>query len=148
MGYLRARVRAEAQHIAACRRPRLRFLVAVVAAMGMLAIAAHSDVLRPVSPATHTPHAVASSLGGEYTVTIDHAHLDNGSSAAHHPPFPATMLTKSPSTTLAAFGLVAALVAVAVSLALLVPSGRGPPRGLAGALTGQDLLTRFCLSRR
>jgi len=146
MGYLRVRANGR---LAARSRPRLRFLVAVLAAVGMLAIAAHSDVLRPVSHTAHPAHAVASSLGGDHAITLDHPHIDNGSSGVHHEAFPTTMLTKSAFTALVALGLVAALVVAATSLAsLVVPAVRGPPGGLAGARTGQELLTRICLSRR
>lgn len=31
---------------------------------------------------------------------------------------------------------------------LVVPAGRGPPGGPAAPVTGQDILTRFCLARR
>ncbi|MEB3065075.1 putative copper homeostasis (lipo)protein LpqS [[Mycobacterium] zoologicum] len=143
MGYLgmRAKVRRS--------RPRLRFLAAVLAAVGMLAIAAHSDVLSPVSHAADPAHSVVSSLGGEHAITLDHPHAANGSLGVHHEAFPTTMLTKSSFTALVALGLVAVLVVAATSVAsLVVPAGRGPPGGLAGARTGQERLIRFCLSRR
>lgn len=139
----------DAQPFAACRRPRLRSLIAVLAAVGMLAIAAHSDLLRPVSQTFHPAHTVVSSLGGELAINIDHPHLGNGSSATHHEAFATVVLPNSPSTALAALGLVAASLVVAGSLASLrALTGRGPPRGPATALTGQDLLTRLCSSRR
>ena len=149
MGYLRRWTRADARRVIARSRPRLRFLVAVLAAVGMLSIAAHSDVLSPVSHTTDIAHASMSTLGGEHAITLDHPHADNGSSGVHHEAFPTTMLTKSSFTALVALGLVAALVVVTASLAAgVVPAGRGPPGGVAGALTGHDLLIRFCLSRR
>jgi len=149
MGYLRRWTRADVRRVAARSRPRLRFLVAAVAAVGMLAIAAHSDVLGPVSHSVQPAHAVASSLGGEFAIPVGHPHVDNGPSDAHHEAFPAAMLTKSSLTNLVALGLVAALVIIAGSLAAgVVPVGRGPPGGPAGARTGQELLTRLCLSRR
>jgi hypothetical protein len=92
---------------------------------------------------------VVSSLGGEHAITLDHPHAANGSLGVHHEAFPTTMLTKSSFIALVALGLVAALVVAATSLAsLVVPAGRGPPGGLAGARTGQERLIRFCLSRR
>ncbi|WP_456320257.1 putative copper homeostasis (lipo)protein LpqS [Mycobacterium ostraviense] len=149
MGYWQAWVRAAAWCSAARGRPHLRSLVAVVSAVGMLAIAAHSDLLRPISHNSHPAHALVSSLGSEFATTLDHPHVDNGSAGTHHAAFPTAMLTKSSSTALVALSLVSALVVVAGSLVRrAVPAGRGPPGGLAAALTGQDLLTRFCLSRR
>src|SRR5690625_2487693 len=78
MGYLRRWTRADVRRVAARSRPRLRFLVAAVAAVGMLAIAAHSDVLGPVSHGTQPVHAVASSLGGQFAIPVGHPHVDNG----------------------------------------------------------------------
>lgn len=150
MGYLRTWMRTDVRRVAARRCRLLRYLVTVVAAVGMLAIAAHSDVLKPVSHPTHQAHTVVSSAGGEFKITLDHAHIDSGQSGAHHEAFPTAMLTKSSFTvSLVASGLMAVLVVAANSLtSLRVSPGRGPPGGLAGARTGRELLTRFCLSRR
>ncbi|WP_232009980.1 hypothetical protein [Mycobacterium intracellulare] len=75
--------------------------------------------------------------------------LSQTQNSSHHEAFAATVLPNSPSTALAALGLVVAVVAIAALLAQhVVLAGRGPPRGFPAALTGQDLLTRFCLSRR
>ncbi|WP_075512994.1 putative copper homeostasis (lipo)protein LpqS [Mycobacterium ostraviense] len=115
----------------------------------MLALAGHVDILRPVSPPFHPPHPLVSSLGVESVIDIDHPHLDNGSLSAHHEAFTEVVVPNSPSTAIAALGFAAAMVVVTGLLApLVVPAGRGPPGGFAAALTGQDLLTRFCLSRR
>jgi len=116
----------------------------------MLAIAAHSDVLQPVSHSAHPAHTVASALGAEFTIPVGHPHVDNDLAEAHHEAFPLAMLTKSSfAPALVVLGLVAALVVIGGSLAAgVVPAGRGPPGGLAGARTGRELLTRFCISRR
>ncbi|WP_264916314.1 hypothetical protein [Mycobacterium kiyosense] len=121
----------------------------MVAAAWVLAIAAHSDVLRPVSQTFHPAHALVSSLGGEFATNIDHPHLGNGSSAAHHEAFVSVVLPNSTFTALAARGVaVPAVAGVGVLRQQVMLAGRGPPRGFAAALAGQDLLTRFCLSRR
>lgn len=149
MGYLRVWDRPDTRHAAARKRLRLRFLAALVALVGMLAIATHSDVLAPVSHAPHPTHTVASSVDGDLGTTVEHPHLANDSSTAHHEAFASVVLPKSVSSTLIALGLVLALVAVAAWLTpRVVLTGRDPPTGLAGALTGHDLLTRLCISRR
>lgn len=117
--------------------------------MWVLVIGGHSE-LRSESPAPHPAHALVSSLGSEFTINIDHPHLYNyPSSAHHHEAFATAVLPHSPTTTFAALGVVVAAVAgVGLMRQQVMLAARGPPRGLAAALTGQDLLTRFCLSRR
>ncbi len=145
------RTRADAWHVAAWARSAVA--VAVVAAavvMWTLVFGGHVE-LRSESSAPHPAHTFVTSLGGgEYTINVDHPHLVDGDSLGAHPEaFAAAVLPNSSSTALAALGFVVAVVAVAALLAhRVVLAGRGPPRGLAPALTGQDLLTRFCLSRR
>jgi hypothetical protein len=156
MGYMLAR--ADARHVlprppALHGRPRLRSVIvmaaiATAAAMWVLVIGGHSE-LRSESPVSHPPHALLTSLGSEFTVNIAHPHLVNDTSTAHHEAFATAVLPESPTTAMAALGVVVAVVAVTGWLAQrVVLAGRGPPRGLASVLTGQDLLTRFCLSRR
>lgn len=138
----------------ACRPPRLRSVgavaaVAVAVAMWVLVIGGHSE-LRSESPASHPAHALVTSLGNEFTINTEHAHLDNRSSSTHHhEAFATGVLPHSPATSFAALGVVAAAVlALGLLCQHVMLAGRSPPRGLAAALTGQDLLTRFCLSRR
>jgi hypothetical protein len=123
--------------------------IAAAVAMWMLVIGGHSE-LRSESVVSHPAHALVTSLGGEFSVSADHPHLSRGSSTVHHhEAFATGVLSNSSSTTLAALGVVVAVVAAADLLAkYVVLAGRGPPRGLACAVTGQGLLTRFCLSRR
>ncbi|ORV60343.1 hypothetical protein AWC07_18185, partial [Mycobacterium gastri] len=111
----------------------------MVAVAGMLVLAAHVDILRHVSPPFHPPHALVSSLGAESAIDIDHPHLNNGSSSAHHhEAFTEVVVPNLPSTAIAAVGFAAAMVVVTGLLAqLVVSAGRGPPGGFAAALTGQ-----------
>ncbi|KZS69258.1 hypothetical protein A4G26_26360 [Mycobacterium kansasii] len=96
----------------------------------------------------HPAHALLSTVGGEFAVNVDHAHLFDGSSTDCHNVF-ATAVLPRPATTLVALGAVAALIAITAALAnLVVPAGRGPPKVPITALAGQDLLSRFCLARR
>jgi hypothetical protein len=123
--------------------------IAVAVAMWVLVIGGHSE-LRSQSGAFHPAHALVSSLGREFAVNAEHPHLSNGSSAAHHhEAFASGVLPDSPATVVAALGVVvAAVAAVGLLWQQVMLAGRGPPRGPAAVLTGQGLLTRFCLSRR
>lgn len=132
----------------ACRLPRLRSVIVIAAAVWVLIGTAGCELVRSASPASDPPHALLTSLGGEFTVTMDNAGLDRSWSHACPKTFTKVVLPR-PASALVALGVVVAGVAIAGSLAhLVLPAGRGPPRGLAAALTGQDLLTRFSLARR
>ncbi|MDA3663339.1 hypothetical protein PFJ02_15040 [Mycobacterium xenopi] len=107
----------------------------------------HSSVARPA------PAVVASTSGGDHpSFGVDHSHVGKGLSGEHPEQFTTAVLPRSGTAVaaLAALGVVLAVaVAVAGGLAWFgVPAGRGPPRAPAFSVTGQDVLTRFCLSRR
>lgn len=133
------------------RRVRILAMAVGVAAVTLwvLAVGGHSDV-RSTAAASQQAHAVVTSLGTEFSVSADHGHLVSSDSAGAHPEaFAAAVLPNSPATAVMGLGVV---VAVAAAVGLWRPwvtlAGRGPPAAPATALTGQDLLTRFCLSRR
>jgi len=108
----------------------------------------HCAMLHSEAHAPHQPHPLASSVGGEFAVDVDHAHLVNGSVTECHDVFATAVLPRS-ATALVELGVVAAVIAVTVVLAnLVVPAGRGRRECLPLLLTGRDLLTRFCLARR
>jgi hypothetical protein len=137
------------------RSPRLRFLIAMApiatAVVVLLGVAAHCPRFRSESLAYQRPQLVLGSLFGQQTLNIDRTHLPNGSSSAcpRKAHAIAAALPPSSSTVLAALGVVVALLSLAGPLTQRVaPTGRGPPRGLPTPLTGQDVLTRFCLARR
>ncbi|OBF19922.1 hypothetical protein A5725_17475 [Mycobacterium kubicae] len=130
------------------RPPRLRSLIAVAAGVWLLAAVAQCGLSRVEAHEPHPAHALFSSLGGEFAVNVDHTHIAAGSTAAHPEHFVTAALPK-PATALSALGVVVAVLAATGSLAgLIARVGRGPPFALGTAYTGQDLLTRFCLSRR
>lgn len=123
-------------------------VAAVVAAVAMWVLVQGHALVRSESAASHPAHAVVSSLGDESTTNTDHAHLGNPS-LHHHEALLSAVLPNSPAPSVAALAVVvAALAAVGFFGQQARLSGRSPPRGLAAVLTGQDLLTRFCLSRR
>jgi len=119
------------------QRRWLRSVITIVVVASVLAFAGSGSV-----PTVHDPaHALLA-------VNLDHAHLahlaDGSLICSLHKAPVSAVLPQSPKITLVALGVVASGLAVAGLLGLLVVSaGRGPP-----ATTGQDLLTRFCLSRR
>lgn len=130
----------------ASKLPRLGLLIAVAAVAWVLATDDQCE-LRGFESSASPAHALVSSLGSEFAV-VDHLHLWDGSSTKCPEAFATAVLARS-STASVALGVVVAVVAGAVSLTQsAVAAGRGPPRAAAVPFTGQDLLTRFCLSRR
>ncbi|WP_241010710.1 putative copper homeostasis (lipo)protein LpqS [Mycobacterium camsae] len=129
-------------------QPRWRSPAAAVLVALLVLLVGHSAMLHPESHAPHPPHALLSSLGGEVSMVIDHAHLLDGSSTDCHNELATAVLPRS-STTLVPLGVAAAVVAITTMPASLVPpAGRGPPSTFASAPVGQDISTRFCVSRR
>ncbi|ATO65204.1 hypothetical protein [Mycobacterium avium] len=119
-------------------------------AMWGVLIGAHSIMGHSQSSVAHPAHALVASLGGEFTVDVDHPHVSKGSAGGHHEQFTTAVLPRSGAVVAAliALGVVAA-VALTGGLAWCgLPAGRGPPHTPAFSVTGQDVLTRFCLSRR
>jgi hypothetical protein len=110
----------------------------------------HSQSSVSQSSMSQPAHALVASLGGEFTVDVDHPHVGKGSSGDHHEQFTTAVLPRSGAVVAALIAL-SAVAAVALTGGLArfgVPAGRGPPRAPALSVTGQDVLTRFCLSRR
>lgn len=129
--------------------PSRRHLVVILAVVASLfVVLGHSAMMHSESHELHQPHALLSSVGGESAVNTDHAHLVDGSLTECHDLF-ATAVLPRPANTLIGLAVVAAMVAVTAGLPdLVVSAGRGPPGLIGPALTGRDLLTRFCLLRR
>jgi lipoprotein LpqS len=132
----------------AARWLRLRLLIGVVAAVAVVAVVGHCEPNLPGPRASRTPHTLLSSLGSEFTVNAEHAHLVDGSSTACHESVATAVLPRS-GTASVAHGAAMAVVAITGWQAQpAVLAGRGPPGARDTALTGQDLLRRFCLARR
>jgi len=125
-------------------------MAAIALALAMLlGVVAVCGLLWFVSPGPHSPQPLLTSLDSELTVGVDQPYVDNGPSKACRTGFADAVLPQSLATAIAALGVVAAVVAAAGWLApRAAPAGRDPPWGPAIFLTGQDLLTRFCLARR
>lgn len=123
-------------------------IIAAASAMWVLVIGGHTQT-RPDIVASD-PHTLSTSVGADVTISADHQYLaDGGSSGLHPETLAAAVLPNLSSLALTALGVVVAVVAATAWLVQrLMLAGRGPPRGFLAAVTGQDLLTRFCLSRR
>jgi hypothetical protein len=138
----------DARHAAAPRRPGLQLFIGVAAAVAVVAVVGHCEPNLSQPGVSHTPHPLLSSLGSEFTVNAQHAHLVDGSSTECHESVTTAVLPRS-ATASVGHGPVIAVVAITGWQAQpAVLAGRGPPGALGTALTGQDLLTRFCLARR
>ena len=133
------------------RRPRWQVIAAMtaaVAAVAMWVLVQGHAVVRSESSASHPAHVSVSSHSTDSSVHSDDAHLGHPSPGGHHEALVTAVLPHSPAPTVAALTVLVVAVAVAFFWRQATFSGRGPPRRLAAAVTGQDLLTRFCLSRR
>lgn len=128
-------------------QPRWRPPIAMTVAVLLLALVGHSGVLVPHPYEPHLPHPLASSIGGEFAVNADHAHLVNDSTTRCHVVLAAAVLSRA-ATPLVDLGTVSAAAVTAAVVSLAVAVGRDPPRVHGLVLTGQELLTRFCLARR
>jgi lipoprotein LpqS len=137
-----------ARHAAAPKRPGLRLVIGMAAAVALVAIVGRCQPNLSEPHSSHTPHPLLSALGSEFTVNAEHAHLVDGSSMACHEAVTTAVLPRSAAASVG-HGAVMAVVAIAGWQAQpAVLTGRGPPGALGTARTGQDLLRRFCLARR
>lgn len=123
-------------------------MTAVVAAVFLLLLVGHSGLLHSESHRPHHSHALLSTVGAEFAINVDHPHLFNGSLTACHDVSASAVLPRT-AATLVELGLSAGMVAPLAALSRRVAtSGRSPPNVVPPALTGRDLLTRLCLTRR
>lgn len=128
-------------------RRRMRSAIAIAFAACLLVIASGSRLpwFEPLAP--HPHHTVSAATPDEFAVSSDHPHVEDGSPVA--PEAFATAVLPRVSAALVAFGLVAAAMILAGSLAQAVPpTMRGPPRSATLFLTGRHRVTRLCIARR
>lgn len=134
------------------RRHPMLGLAAVVWLVGwLLILGAHSTMASAQAmPAPHAAHVLPMSVGDEFTLNVDHPHADKGYPSAHPERFATAVLPRSApgAEALVGLGVLAAVALIGWRSEREAASGRGPPRGLGPYLSGQDRLTRFCLSRR
>lgn len=129
-------------------RPRRGAVIGVAIAMLSLVWCGHFAMPPTGSHRPHHPHPLLSSLGREFAVDVDHAHLSTGSLSKYHNDFP-WAVTPQTTTTLAALSVAVALIAITTALSgRVTPSGRDPPHLSPTAHTSEDLLTKICVARR
>jgi hypothetical protein len=132
------------------RQPLVRSVIAIAATVWLLVAGASGDVDRSVHSTPDPAHTILTSFSGESAVNADHAHahVDTGSSLTCLELFASAVLPWW-APTLVALGLLVVLATVVGSFAeRVLQPWRGPPRERATVITGQDLLTQFCVARR
>ncbi|MCV7078955.1 hypothetical protein H7I94_27520 [Mycobacterium szulgai] len=120
-------------------------MVAVALAWVVAVVAAQCWLPQIHRHATHSAHPLVTSVGKEFAVNTNHAHLTDNPSC---PKQFATAALPRPAAETESAGAVVTATASSVFAHLIVPAGRGPPAALSSILTGRELLTRFCLARR
>jgi hypothetical protein len=123
-------------------------LVAVVLAWVAAAVAVQCWLPALHSHAAHPSHPLVTSLGGEFAINLDHAHLTDKSKLPCPKQFATAVLPRSATPSFAAAAVVAVAAIAGMLADLVVGAGRGPPAAPVFVRAGQDLLTRFCLARR
>jgi hypothetical protein len=98
--------------------------------------------------AHHGPHALPSSISGDFATAVEHPHAWDGSTPLAPDAFAEAALPRA-VTLLVALGLVAVTgVAFAYWAAGASSVIRGPPRWGGYLIAGQQLLLRLCIARR
>ena len=130
------------------RRMLLRSGLVLVVAVWLVTATVHCGLLSLGWPASHPSQPLPTSLGGQFAINVDHPYLVASPAPCPHVKF-VTAVVPRVVTALVALGVAWTVLAVTGALAQhVVPAGRDPPVALGTSLTGQDLLTRFCVARR
>ncbi|QUR69948.1 hypothetical protein [Mycobacterium spongiae] len=123
-------------------------VVVVAFALVGAALAAQCWLPQPQRYRAHPNHPLATSVGREFVVNIDHPHVRNNSTPQCAEHFAPAVLPRSAAPGFAVDIVAATAEGAATPIHPVVATVRGPPAGLDIARSGQDLLTRFCLARR
>lgn len=95
----------------------------------------------------HPNHPLVTALGSEFSINVDHGHLADNSHPLCSEHAATVALPEQGVASFNAASMAAADTSASAHAHPVVSVGRGPP-GREPSHTGQDLLTRFCLSRR
>lgn len=132
----------------ASARKRLRLATALAVVFWLLLIGSKAALPWPEATDNHPPHAVATTMANEFAVVLDHPHVKQWSVTVSQDIFAAAVVPRI-TTVLVALGLVVAAVAAWMYAGHTVEATvRGPPRALALAPSGRQLLALVCISRR
>lgn len=145
------RLWSDTRRVGACRPPRLPLAVVVAAAVAGLAIVGHCVPARPSTlPASFSFSLSSASPGQALNARADQPNLGQTLPVCKASKVLAIdAIPKSANTALLLLGLgLAALVVKGWLAQLVTPAGRSPPNAGVRGLTGQELLTRFCIARR
>lgn len=126
------------------RQRLVRWASAVVAAVWLLG--GNAEHVWHVAGLIDPGHPSITSASGPLAVNADHTNCDRGSPRSCPEAGTAVDVPRAASDFLVV-GVFAAAVAVGFWFASS-QLRRGPPRGAALVLTGQDILKQFCLARR
>ncbi|KZS68397.1 hypothetical protein A4G27_09595 [Mycobacterium kansasii] len=121
--------------------------IAIVLVVVVAAVAAQCWLPQLDRQPAHPSHPLSTAVGSEFAVNIGHAHLSDDSAAPCPPLQAGAVMPRSDAPVFEAAVVVGAGGIVGVLTAAVVVAGRGPPTLPVDVRTGQDLLTRFCLSR-
>lgn len=145
------RLSSDDRHAGAYGPPRLRLAVVVAVAVAALAIVGHCVPVR----ATASPHSPSQQLSAASLPIAVHGSADQPQLAQELPMCKASKVLAIDAipgvslTSLVILGVgMAALAAGGWLTRLVAPAGRSPPFARVSVLSGQDLLTRFCVARR
>lgn len=124
-------------------------LTLVLAALLWLLVGGEAEQEQPetVAPAA-AAQAILSPLAKALVVHANHTGVDHPESTSAWSDVLSTAVLPRWAPTLVALGLLAAVAFVARSIAPHGSAGRDPPCGFSTELSGQAVLTRFCLARR
>lgn len=121
--------------------------IAIVLVVVVAAVAAQCWLPQLDRQPAHPSHPLSTAVGSEFAVNIGHAHLTDDSAPPCPPLHAGAVMPQSDTPAFAAAVVVVANGVAGVLIAAVVTAGRGPPTLPVDVRAGQDLLTRFCLSR-
>lgn len=139
---------SDVRRVGAHNPAQLLFFAVVAAGVALLAVVGHCVLSHSASQPTRS---VVQLVSTQTSGVVCHAQqvLNGKSMCKAAKPLATALLPRSPAAALMLLGTVLAGLLVSEWLAkLVVPAGRGPPGAPVVGLSGQALLTRFCLARR
>jgi hypothetical protein len=101
----------------------------------------------PAGHAAHPDHPLAASLGAEFAINLNHAHVADNSSPHCLDQFATAVVPRSDIPPIASAAVLTVAGIAGLLIYLAASARRGPPATVVSANAGQDLLTRIC-SRR
>ncbi len=123
-------------------------IVALALAWAAAVVAAQCWLPQVHLQPAHSDHPLATSVGSEFVLSADHAHLVDNSTPPCPEQFATAVLPRTATVSFESAPVAAAAGIPGILTYLVVPAGRGPPSVPVYVRAGQDLLTRYCRARR